>query len=98
MQIFDGRQITAARALADITTVALARKAGVSSRAIHRLEVAGEFQVSERRSRGDVGPEVWSKIVAALQDEGVELLPQGTSHGSGVRWSRPRSLRNAAES
>jgi hypothetical protein len=50
MQIFDGRQITAARALADITTV-LARKSGVASRTV---EVGGELQVSEKKTDGDV--------------------------------------------
>jgi hypothetical protein len=51
MQIFDGRQITAARALADITTVVLARKSGVASRTV---EVGGELQVSEKKTDGDV--------------------------------------------
>lgn len=90
---FDGRQLTAARALAGMTVADLAAKADVTPRTVHRIEIGGPFSVSPSRRHGYVSADVWDRIVGALREAGVELLPQDSAHGSGVRWARPRSER-----
>ena len=90
--IFDGRQLTAARALAELSIVVLARAAGTTPRAVQYLESNGRVRIPARR-RGRVTNKVWLGIVAALTEYGVELLPEGSRHGSGVRWIKPRSER-----
>jgi transcriptional regulator with XRE-family HTH domain len=72
---FDGRQLTAARALAEMTVADLAEKANVTPRTVHRIEIGGTV------------------IVAAVREAGVELLSEDSTHGSGVRWARSRSVR-----
>jgi hypothetical protein len=93
MSTFDGRQITAARALAELTVAELAEAAGVAVRSVHRLEIGGELPVAEKRRHGHVSREVWDRIVAALGRHGVELLPETAEHGAGVRWRVPRAQR-----
>jgi transcriptional regulator with XRE-family HTH domain len=93
MSTFDGRQITAARALAELTIAELAEAAGVAVRTVHRLEIGGELHVAKKRRHGHVSAEVWAKIVAALKCHGVELLPETDEHGAGVRWILPRTQR-----
>jgi DNA-binding XRE family transcriptional regulator len=95
MDFFDGRQVTAARALAGLTVVELAQDAGVASRTIHRLEVGGVNQVAEKMRHGHVSRDVIGKIVDALARRGVELLPEGNGYGSGARWKLPRAVRRA---
>lgn len=90
---FDGRQLTAARALAEMTVADLAEKAEVTPRTVHRIEIGGPFSVSPSRRHGYVSADVWERIVAALREAGVELLPEDGSHGSGVRWVQSRSER-----
>ena len=92
--VFDGRQLTAARALAEMTVVALARAAGVTVRTVNRLEVTDVVHVAEKKRHGHVSSEVWTKIIRALEERGVELLPEGARHGSGARWIQPRARRN----
>lgn len=87
---FDGRQITAARALASLTVADLAEKAGVTPRTVHRIEIGGPFSVSPSRRHGHVSADVWDRIVAALLEAGVELFSEEVARGSGVRWARPR--------
>jgi transcriptional regulator with XRE-family HTH domain len=91
--IFDGRQLTAARALADLTITELAEAAGVSKRTVHRLEIGGEQHIAKKLRHGHVSGEVWVKIVATLRPHGVELLPETDGHGTGVRWILPRAQR-----
>jgi hypothetical protein len=93
MSTFDGRQITAARALAELTVAELAEAAGVAVRSVHRLEIGGELHVAQKRRHGHVSREVWDRIVAALNRHGVELLSETDEHGAGVRWLRPRAQR-----
>jgi DNA-binding XRE family transcriptional regulator len=87
---WDGRLIAAARVLAGLTSEELAAAAGVTKRTISRLEVGGVIQIAPKKRHGHVSQETWSKITNALAKHGVELLPEGASHGSGVRWVRPR--------
>jgi hypothetical protein len=93
MLTFDGRQLTAARGLAELTVAELAEAASVAVRSVHRLEICGEMHISEKRRHGHVSREVWDRIVAALQRHGVELLPETDEHGAGVRWLLPRAQR-----
>ena len=76
MRTFDGRQLTAARALAGLTTEDLAAAAGVTKRTISRLEVGGVLHVSEKKRHGHVSQAVWDKITDAPASHGVELLPE----------------------
>jgi transcriptional regulator with XRE-family HTH domain len=93
MLTFDGRQLTAARALADLTIAELAEAAGVTPRTVHRLEIGGELHIAKKLRHGHVSGDVWTKIVAALKHHGVELLPEADEHGAGVRWFLPRAQR-----
>jgi hypothetical protein len=93
MDTFEGRQITAARALAQLNLLELAREARVTPRTAHRLENAGVLRVSERRRHGFVSRQTWDRLTGALARNGVELLPETHRTGGGARWIRPRSLR-----
>jgi hypothetical protein len=93
MPTFDGRQLTAARALAELTVAELAKAAGVTSRTINRLEVGGVIQVAPKKRHGHVSQNVWDKITNALAQHGVELAPESETHGAGARWSQPRAGR-----
>jgi transcriptional regulator with XRE-family HTH domain len=87
------RQLTAARALADLTIIELAEAAGVTRRTVQRLEMGGEQPIAKKRRHGHVSGEAWAKIVAAFKRHGVELLPETEGHGAGVRWIQPRAQR-----
>jgi DNA-binding XRE family transcriptional regulator len=93
MRTYDGRQLTAARALAELTVVELAAAAGVTPRTINRLETGGVIHVAEKRRHGHVSRAVWDRIVSALGEHGVELVPEGGDRGAGVRWARCRADR-----
>jgi transcriptional regulator with XRE-family HTH domain len=93
MPTFEGRQLTAARALADLTIIELAEAAGVTKGTVHRLEIGGEQHIAKKRRHGHVSGDVWTKIVGALKRHGVELLPETDEHGAGVRWRLPRAQR-----
>ena len=89
----DGKQLAAARALAGLGIRELAAAAGITPRTLHRLEMGGTIHVSEKKRHGCVQRAVWEQIIAALATAGIELLPQGASFGSGVRWTAPRERR-----
>jgi len=93
MRVFDGRQLTAARALAGLTVIELAEAADVAARTIHRLEVGGTVQVADKLRHGHVSRDVWDKIVEALARLGVELVPEDGDRGAGARWILPRGRR-----
>jgi predicted transcriptional regulator len=93
MPTFDGRQLTAARALADLTIIKFAEAAGVTRRTVQRLELGGEQHIAKKLRHGHVSGDTWTKIVAALKRNGVELLPESEDHGAGVRWTLPRGQR-----
>jgi DNA-binding XRE family transcriptional regulator len=97
MRTFDGRQMTAARALAELTVHELAEAAGVTARTINRLEVGGVIQIAPKKRHGHVSQDVFDKIVAALAQRGVELVSEGERHGAGARWVQPRAKRRAGE-
>jgi len=52
--IFDGRQLTAARALAELSMRDLAEAANVTGRTIHRLEIGGAVHVAATGPRAFV--------------------------------------------
>ncbi|MBL8845452.1 MAG: helix-turn-helix domain-containing protein [Hyphomicrobium zavarzinii] len=91
---FDGRQLTAARALAEMTVAALAEKADVTPRTVHRIEIGGPFSVSPSKRHGHISADVWNRIVTALQEAGVELTTERGGHGAGARWLQPRRARD----
>jgi transcriptional regulator with XRE-family HTH domain len=76
MRTFDGRQLTAARALAELTVAELAKAAGVTARTINRLEIGGVVHVAPKKRHGHVSQVVLGKITGALALRGVELLPE----------------------
>jgi hypothetical protein len=92
--IHDGKQLTAARALAGLGIRELANAAGIAPRTLHRLEVGGVIHVSEKKRHGHVQRAVWERIMAALATAGVELLSEAGSFGAGVRWKKPRERRS----
>ena len=92
-ETWDGRQLAAARALAGLTVRQLAEHARTTKRAISDLETRGMIHVAETRRHSHVSREVWNRVVDALRDAGVELLPEGRGYGSGARWTRPRANR-----
>ena len=93
MDVFDGRQLTAARALAELTVIDLAEAASVTAKTINRLEVGGVVHVAPKKRHGHVSQDVWGKIIDALARHGVELLPEESGHGAGVRWMQQRGDR-----
>jgi hypothetical protein len=98
MRTFDGRQLTAARALAELTVIELAAAAGVTPRTTHRLEIGGVIDVADKRRHGHVSKDVWDRIVGALEQYGVELVPESGDQGAGARWIQPRGTRTALKS
>ena len=95
IDVHDGKQLAAGRALAGFGIRELAAAAGIAPRTLHRLENGGMVHVSEKKRHGCVQLAVWEQIVKALRDAGVELLPENGNHGAGVRWRLPRSQRAA---
>jgi transcriptional regulator with XRE-family HTH domain len=93
LRILDGRQLTAARALAGMTVLELAAAAEVTPRTIHRLEISGAVPIASKRRHGHVSKATFGKIASALAQCGVELLDESRGHGSGVRWVLPRDER-----
>jgi hypothetical protein len=91
MRVFHGRQIAAARALANISVRDLAAGAGVTARTVGRLEEDGTIVISPRLRHGHVTRATFDKIKDALARYGVEILPEDANHGAGARWIRPRT-------
>jgi hypothetical protein len=94
MTMFHGRQIAAARALANINTNELAEAASVTARTIGRLEVDAPIDISPKRRHGHVSKATFDKIKDALAKYGVELVPEDSNHGAGARWALPRARRS----
>ena len=92
----DGKQLTAARALASLGIRELADAANIAPRTLHRLETSGVIHISEKKRHGHVQRAVWERIMAAFARAGVELLAEGGSHGAGVRWTAPRERRESS--
>ena len=92
-ETWDGRQLTAGRALASLTVRQLAEKAQTTKRVVSELESRGPVLVSPSRRHGHVSLDVWRRILAVLQDAGVELLPESDDCGAGARWTMPRARR-----
>ena len=76
-------QLRAARALASLDQRALAALAGLSVPTIQRMEA------SEGVIRGNV--ESLTKLVAALENAGVELIREGAASAGGGRGVRLRN-------
>ena len=66
--VFDGRQLTVARALADLTVLGLADAAGVTGRTIHRLEIGGAVHVAAKKRHGHVSRAIWDRILGRWRD------------------------------
>lgn len=94
IRIVDGRQIAAARALVNVSVKELAADAAVTERTVGRLEVDAAIHISPKRRHGHVAADTFGKIVVALRQRGVELLPESDDHGAGVRWTLPRARRS----
>jgi transcriptional regulator with XRE-family HTH domain len=79
-----GPQIRAARALLGIDQRTLADRAGLSVPTIQRMEAAG----------GTVGGTVDSmtRVIAALESAGVDLINEGANSGGGGRGVRLRHV------
>ena len=88
MDTWHGRQITAARALSGLTITELAFEAGVTERTIRRIEAAETIAIAERLTHGAFSLATWEKVVTALLDHGVELIPPSGTRGGGARWVR----------
>jgi hypothetical protein len=95
IEVHDGKQLTAGRALAGLGIRELACAARTTSRTIHRLEMGGAIHVAEKKRHGCVQRALWERIIVALAGAGAELLPQGASFGAGVRWTAPRERRSS---
>jgi transcriptional regulator with XRE-family HTH domain len=95
MKVFDGRQLTAARALAGLTLRELAQAAKVTKGTVNRIELAGMVHLAAKQRHGHVAQATWDKIADVLAQHGVELTTEGAGHGAGVRWSAPRDRRES---
>jgi DNA-binding XRE family transcriptional regulator len=82
MDVFDGRQLAAARALAGLTVRELAQAAGVTKGTVNRIEVAELVHVAAKLRHGHLGRDVFCKITDALARYGVRAR---------VRGQQPRS-------
>lgn len=74
-------QIKAARALLGLGQVELSKLAGVGLRTVKRIELAEEISGSAQT--------LW-KIQTALEEAGVEFIPEDDTKGPGVRLKRTR--------
>jgi len=93
VRILDGRLIAAGRALANVSVIELAKVAAVTPRTISRLEVDAAVLISPKRRHGHIAKLTLDRVIGALRQRGVELLPEGDGHGAGVRWMLPRDRR-----
>jgi hypothetical protein len=84
--------------VAGLTVADLAKAADTTTRTISRLEVGGPIYVAAKKRHGHVEVTLWNRIVEALAEHGVELLPEENRHGSGVCWINPRVARTASPS
>jgi hypothetical protein len=66
---------------------------GTTMRTINRLEVGGAIYVATKKRHGHVELTLWNRIIDALTQHGVELLPEGDRHG--LRRSLAQSARCA---
>lgn len=90
MEKWHGRQITAARALAGLTIIDLAKAAKVTDRTIRRIEAVDVVKISDQLTHGAISRDTWNKVIDALNGHGVELVAPQRGAGAGVRWSRSR--------
>jgi len=92
---FEGRQLTAARALAELSITELANEANVTRRTLHRLETEGRIEVSTRKKKGFVTERTVQRIFCTLHKHGVTLIAADRDGGRGVRWLRPPKSRGS---
>lgn len=72
--------------MAGLTIAELAAAAGVTERTIRRIEAAETITIAERLTHGAISLATWEKVVSALLDHRVELIPPRGESGAGVRW------------
>lgn len=87
-QTWHGRQIVAARALVGLSVKDLAGAAGISPRAVRKLEASPAIDPHASDAAA------WGKVMDALAAHGVELSGSGSFVGLGVRWVQPLPGRN----
>jgi hypothetical protein len=95
VEIWDGRLIAAARALAGMTVRDLAEAAETTKRVVSDLEQRPQILISPTRRHGYVSRDLWSRITGALGTAGVELCPEKSGGGAGVRWAQAREQRKS---
>ena len=78
-------QIRAARALLDVNQTTLSEWASISAATLKRIEGSSEI-----RGAADT---LW-KIQKALEDAGVEFIPEEAGRGAGVRLKQSRDRRS----
>lgn len=93
VEVFDGRQLAAARALAGITVRELAVLAQTTKNVVSEIESSQVVYVSPRRRHGCVSRDLWERIVRALAKRGVELVQESDGKGASVRYALPRAHR-----
>jgi hypothetical protein len=93
MSTFDGRQITAARALAELTVAELAEAAGVAVSLCIASKSGASCTLPTNAATGMSGVRCGIRSSPRLNRHGVELLPETAEHGAGVRWRVPRAQR-----
>ena len=96
--IWHGRQLAAARALANMTIRNLADAASTTKRVVSDLELNGAIEISRKRRHGHTSRDLWDRIVAALAARGVEMTLGTDRHGGGVRWIAPEGPQPDARS
>lgn len=84
IEVWDGRLIAAARALIGMTSRELAKAAGVSTKTIVRIEGDDHVMISPTHRHGCTSRETWTKVLAAIEEKGVELVPAKSGKGPGV--------------
>jgi hypothetical protein len=94
IEVHDGKQLTAGRALAGLGTRELALAARTSSRTIHRLETSGAIHVAEKKRHGCVQRALWEQITAALAAAGGRGTPGPIGRPRGRRRPAPGAAPN----
>jgi hypothetical protein len=88
MSLFDGRQIAATRALANVGAKDLAESAGVTPRTIGRLEVDDAIAVAPKRRHGHVSKLTFDNRIASRARRARRRCPLDPAAGSAANVTR----------
>ena len=97
VEVFEGRQLAAARTLAGLTVRDLAALAKVNKATIVALEKRSAIEVTSRLRHGYTSGQLWERVTTALAEHGVVMVQETEDHGAGVRWTRPRAGRHTPQ-